>query len=95
MLVLLITTLVLSPPNSFSNGLSQESISSDLNFCSPVVGNEADVMEVQPPMTKISMLFGHLQCSILSQSSINTVLRVVMRLRPQSSSSFSPGLIKF
>ncbi|MFS7926028.1 hypothetical protein Hanom_Chr04g00292141 [Helianthus anomalus] len=95
MLVLLITTLVLSPPNSFSNGLSEESISSDLNFCSPVVGNEADVMEVQLPMTKISVLFGHLQCSILSQSSMINDLRAVMRSRPQSSSSFSPSLTIF
>ncbi|MFS7926098.1 hypothetical protein Hanom_Chr04g00292991 [Helianthus anomalus] len=95
MLVLLITTLVLSPPNPFSNSLSQESISGDLNFCPPVVGNETDVMELLSEIYKSSMLFGYLQCSILLQYHILNVLRVVMRLLPHSSSSFSPSLTIF
>ncbi|KAJ0954530.1 hypothetical protein HanRHA438_Chr00c13g0849481 [Helianthus annuus] len=99
MLVLLTSTLVLSPPNisSFSNSLSQRLMERNLSFCPPaVVRNETDVMEGQSEMSNSSMLFGHLQCSILKHFSIFSVLRVVKTLLPQlSPSSFSPNLTKF
>ncbi|KAF5775517.1 hypothetical protein HanXRQr2_Chr13g0612931 [Helianthus annuus] len=100
MLVLLTSTLVLSPPNissSFSNSLSQSLMKRFLSFCPPaVVRNEIDVMEGQSEMSNSSMLFGHLQCSILSHFCIFNELRVVMTLLPQlSPSSFSPNLTNF
>ncbi|MFS7926013.1 hypothetical protein Hanom_Chr04g00291941 [Helianthus anomalus] len=101
MLVLLTSTLVLSPPNissSFSNSLSQSLMKRFLSFfCPPaVVRNETDVMEGQSEISNSSMLFGHLQCSILSHFCIFNELRVVMTLLPQlSPSSFSPNLTNF